>query len=84
MFENPHRTVVVLVSDFCEGASPKVLIANVRRLHESGARMLGLAALDERARPAYDKGTAEQLASAGMEIAALTPLRFAEWLVRVL
>jgi Mg-chelatase subunit ChlD len=84
LIENPHRTVVVLVTDFCEGASPKVLLANVRRLGEAGVRLLGLAALDERARPAYDKGTAEELAGAGMEIAALTPQRFAEWLVRAL
>jgi Mg-chelatase subunit ChlD len=84
LIENPHRTIVVLVTDFCEGASPTVLTANVRRLAESGVRMLGLAALDERARPAYDKGTAEELSRAGMEIAALTPKRFAEWLVKVL
>ena len=84
LIENPHKSAVVLVSDFCEGASPKVLLANVRRLAESGVRMLGLAALDERARPAYDKGTAEELSRAGMEIAALTPKRFAEWLVKAL
>jgi Mg-chelatase subunit ChlD len=83
LIENPHRTILVLVSDFCEGASPKVLIANVRRLAESGVKLLGLAALDERARPVYDKETAGDLAAAGMEIAALTPKRFAEWLVKV-
>ena len=80
LLENPHRSIVVVVSDFSEGASPKVLQSNVRRLAEAGVTMLGLAALDERARPIYDRTTAMMLAEAGMEIAALTPLRFAEWL----
>ncbi len=84
LIENPHRTIVVLITDFCEGASPQVLEANVRRLAEAGVKVLGLAALDERARPIYDRSTAEALAAAGMEIAALTPKRLAEWLVKAI
>lgn len=81
---NPSRTVVALVSDFEEGGSVSELLATVRRLKSSGVRLLGLAALDEAAEPAYDRGTARRLAEAGMEIAALTPERFAEWLGEVL
>lgn len=81
---NPSRTVVALVSDFEEGGSVSELLAAVRRLASSGVRLLGLAALDEVAEPAYDRGTAQRLAEAGMEVAALTPERFAEWLGEVL
>ena len=81
---NPSRTVVVLVSDFEEGGSVAQLLASVRRLAESGVRLLGLAALDESAEPVYDQGTARRLAESGMHVAALTPERFAEWLGEVL
>ncbi|MGI4939552.1 MAG: VWA domain-containing protein, partial [Janthinobacterium lividum] len=76
----PERTVVVLVSDFCEGAAPGPLIATVRRLAGARVTLLGLAALDDAARPDYDRAMAEQLATAGMHVAALTPEHFATWI----
>ncbi|WP_211240213.1 VWA domain-containing protein [Promicromonospora kroppenstedtii] len=81
---NPSRTVVALVSDFYEGGSVSSLLTTVRRMASSGVTMLGLAALDEAAEPVYDQGTARNLAECGMEVAALTPERFAEWLGEVL
>jgi Mg-chelatase subunit ChlD len=84
LIEDPHRTVVVLVSDFCEGASPQHLLASCRRLREGGVRLLGLAALDENANASYDTHMAEQLAADGMDIAALTPKHFAEWLAKTI
>lgn len=83
LVEQPQRTVLALVSDFCEGGSPALLLAACRRLRESGVTLLGLASLDQTAAPAYDRQMAEHLAEAGMEIAALTPKHFAEWLARV-
>lgn len=80
LVERPRRTILVLVSDFGEGGSPARLVAAVRRMAESGVRMLGLAALDEESNPYYDRQMAEQLVGAGMEIAALTPARLAKWL----
>jgi Mg-chelatase subunit ChlD len=76
----PRRTVLVLVTDFCEGADPRELVAAVRRLRGAGVRLLGLAALDARAAPFYDERTAAALAAEGMEVAALTPERLAHWL----
>ena len=81
---NPHRTVLILVSDFAEGASPARLLATCGRLRGAGVRLLGLAALDEEANPSYDVHMAEQLAARGMEIAALTPRRLAEWLAKAI
>ena len=84
LVEDPHRTIVVLISDFCEGASPRALLASCKRFREGGVRLLGLAALDETATPSYDKEMAERLAAEGMDIAALTPKRFAEWLAKTI
>ncbi len=84
LVEDPHRTIVVLISDFCEGASPRALLASCKRFREGGVRLLGLAALDETATPSYDTAMAEMLAAEGMDIAALTPKRFAEWLAKTI
>lgn len=75
----PERTILVLVSDFCEGAAPGPLLATVRRLAGARVTLLGLAALDDAARPDYDRTMAQHLASAGMHVAALTPGHFAAW-----
>ena len=51
---------------------------------EARVTLLGLAALDDQAAPDYDRGMAEKLSAAGMEIAALTPDRFADWLGEII
>jgi Mg-chelatase subunit ChlD len=84
LLENPHRTVLALISDFCEGPPPGAMLCACRRLREGGVKLIGLAALDETATPAYDHHLAGLLAEAGMEIAALTPKHFAGWLARVI
>jgi Mg-chelatase subunit ChlD len=80
----PRRTVLVLISDFCEGADPRVLYATARRLREAGVRLLGLASLDVKSNAMYDQKIAGRLADLGMEIAALTPLELAHWLAEVI
>lgn len=84
LVEQPHRTVFVLVTDFCEGAPPGELVRAVKQLAEARVKLLGLAALDGQAQPVYDRQMAERLAACGMEIAALTPQRLAHWLVKVI
>ena len=84
LVSQPGRTVLVLVTDFCEGADPRALIAACRRLREAGVKLLGLAALDADANPWYDEQLAGRLAAEGMEIAALTPLALAHWLADVM
>jgi Mg-chelatase subunit ChlD len=84
IIENPQRTIFVLVTDFCEGAPPGELTRAVRALAEARVKLLGLAALDGQAHPVYDRNMAERLAACGMEIAALTPQRLAQWLVKAI
>ncbi|MFO0817176.1 MAG: DUF5682 family protein [Pirellulales bacterium] len=76
---NPSRTLVVLVTDFDEGISVGEMLAEVRQLAESGAKLIGLAALDDDAKPRYNKGNAAAVVAAGMPVAAVSPERLAEW-----
>ena len=80
----PTRTILVLVTDFREGGSRAGLVAAIRRLRESGVRVIGLAALGSDARPSYDRDMAQQCVDAGAEVAAVTPRRLAEWIGSIL
>jgi hypothetical protein len=75
----PARTLVIVVTDFEEGGPLPALLAEVRALAESGARPLGLAALDDRGAPRFSRAVAEEVVGAGMPVAALTPLELARW-----
>ncbi|OCG15556.1 VWA containing CoxE family protein [Gilliamella sp. wkB292] len=82
--KNPSRTVVVVVSDFYEGANVTHLYRTVTRLNTNRVKMLGLAALDYQANAVYDMQISQKLADRGMLIAALTPEHFASWLAEVM
>jgi hypothetical protein len=84
LVRTPTRTIVVLVTDFFEGGPPQGMIGTIKRLCESGVRVIGLAALDAVAQPVYDKNIAERCVAAGADVAAVTPQRLAEWLGRIL
>ena len=73
LVENPHRTLVVLVSDLCEGGSVQNLLSVSRQIVESGARLLCLTALDRDAAPAYDRSAAQKMADLGAYVGAMTP-----------
>lgn len=81
---NPSRTVIALITDFEEGGSLADLLRCVRRLAEARTRLIGLAALDDHGTAVFNRSAAEKLAGLGMHIAAMTPDRFAEWLVGVM
>lgn len=76
LVDNPRRSIVAIISDFYEGGDPYRLVRTVRGLVEQGATVLGLAALDEEADPAYDRALAGRLAEAGAHMGAMTP---ADW-----
>ncbi len=80
LIEAPARAIVVLISDFYEGASPALLLQRVRALAGQRTLVLGLAALDPNADPAYDRRMAGQLVEAGAEVGAMTPGELAGWL----
>ena len=76
----PRRTIVLVVSDFEEGYEVAGLLGEIRALVEAGVTCLGLAALDDGGAPRYAVPIAEQVAAAGMPVAALTPLELARWI----
>lgn len=84
LVRDPHRTIVVLVSDFCEGADPRHLRQVVRGMKNDGCHLIGLASLEEGGGLWFDEQMASRLVSDGMEIAAVTPNKLAEWLAEVM
>jgi hypothetical protein len=75
----PSRSIVILVSDFEEGASVGRMVAEVRALIDSGVTCLGLAALDDQGVARYHQGYAAMMAGAGMPVAAVSPEHLARW-----
>ena len=80
LIRSPKRSIVVLLTDFYEGGHEMRLIRAVKRLSASGVSVLGLAALDSEAVPAYDRRLASKLVEQGAQVGAMTPGELAEWL----
>jgi uncharacterized protein with von Willebrand factor type A (vWA) domain len=80
LLESPRRSIVVIVSDFFEGASPDLLVARVQSLCQQGTTVLGLAALDEKASPSYDRDLARRLVHVGAHVGAMTPGQLVGWI----
>lgn len=78
LIENPHRTLVVLISDLYEGGSTHNLCSVSRSIIESGAKLIALTALDMTATPNYSRHVAAQLAQLGAFVGAMTPEQLAE------
>ncbi len=81
---NPHKTMVVLVSDLCEGGSTYELLNVSRGIMESGAKLICLTALDMEANPVYDRHTAQQLADLGAYVGAMTPEALGDFIGKVM
>lgn len=77
LIENPHRTLVVLISDLYEGGSTHNLCSVSRSIIESGAKLIALTALDMTATPNYSRRVAAQLAQLGAFVGAMTPEQLA-------
>jgi Mg-chelatase subunit ChlD len=80
----PGRSMVVLISDFEECGDPEPMFAQVEQLRDTGATLLGLAALDDTVIPAYNESNARRLTSLGMDIGIMTPEHLAEWVASCL
>jgi len=73
LVENPRRTIIAVISDFFEGGDANQLVRQVGGLVEQGTHVLGLAALDEQADPAYDRALGRRLVDVGAHVGAMTP-----------
>lgn len=84
LIDNPHRTMVVLVSDLCEGGSVAGLLGVSRGIIESGAKLICLTALDMEANPVYDRHTAQQMADLGAHVGAMTPEALGDFMGKIM
>ncbi|MBQ9990898.1 MAG: VWA domain-containing protein [Lachnospiraceae bacterium] len=84
LMENPHRTMVVLVSDLCEGGGVEGLIGTAAKIIESGAKLICLTALDKDANPSYDRRTGQMLADRGAYVGAMTPCQLGDFVGRIM
>ena len=82
LIDNLRRTILILITDFFEGAPAERLFSVTKQLVESGVTFLGLAALDDRAEPNYDRATAQHMVNLGIHVAAMTPGELAEWVAQ--
>jgi len=82
LIDNPRRTIIILITDFYEGAPADRLLGTAKKLLESGVTLLGLAALDDRAEPNYDRAMAERFVAMGTHVGAMTPGELAEWVAQ--
>lgn len=82
--KQPNRSILVLISDFEEGASVQHMLNTTSQLNQQGCKLLGLAALDQAANPVYDMNIAQKLQERGMQIAAMTPEHLATWFAEVM
>ena len=72
LITTPHRTIVILVSDLCEGGPVANLYKVCGDILESGAKLTALTALDRNANPMYNRTVASVLAGMGAFVGALT------------
>lgn len=84
LIDTPARTVFALITDFEEGTNPRDLYAALARMNEARVTMIGLTALADGQTPYFDATIAAHCAGLGMEIGAMTPDRFAEWLAGIM
>jgi Mg-chelatase subunit ChlD len=69
----PHETILVLISDLCEGGNRAEMLQRAGALVASGVQVVGLLALNDDGAPAYDHGLAGALAPLGIPAFACTP-----------
>lgn len=84
LIENPHRTMVILVTDLYEGYGYGNMYASAKSIIEAGAKLIVLTALDMEATPSYDKNAAQKMASLGAEVGAMTPGGLSEWIAKII
>ncbi|RYD22843.1 MAG: VWA domain-containing protein [Verrucomicrobiaceae bacterium] len=80
----PTDTVMVLVSDLCEGGSLAGMMQTAARLKESGVQLISLLALSDEGKPWYDARNAACFAEMGIPVFACTPDRFPDLMAAAL
>ena len=80
----PSDTVLVLVTDLCEGGNEREMRKKVISLVQSGVQLIVLLALNDDGAPFYDKENAQFLAELGVPAFACTPDKFPDLMAAAL
>lgn len=80
----PTDTVMVLVSDLCEGGSIAGMLQTAARLKESGVQLIALLALSDDGKPWHDTANAKRFAAMDIPVFACTPDRFPDLMAAAL
>lgn len=73
LVERPSRTILVLVTDLCEGGNVSEMRARAAQLVASGVNVICLLALSDDGAPAWDSRNAAAFAALGIPCFACTP-----------
>jgi len=84
LIERPAQTHLVLISDLYEGGDADSMRARMAALTRAGVNLIGLLALSDDGRPAYDAANAEALAALGAPVFACTPDQFPDLMASAL
>lgn len=80
----PSDTVLVLVTDLCEGGNEREMRKKMISLVQSGVQLIVLLALNDDGAPFYDKENAQFLAELGVPAFACTPDKFPDLMAATL
>ena len=80
----PTDTIMILVSDLCEGGSVAGMLKTAARLKESGVQLICLLALSDEGKPWYDTHNAAHFAAMDIPVFACTPDRFPDLIAAAL
>lgn len=78
---DPRQTVIVLISDLCDGFGYRAMYAAAKAIVQSGAKLLCLTAMDHGEGAAYSEQAAGVLSSIGASVAAKTPKELCDWII---
>jgi Mg-chelatase subunit ChlD len=82
--ERPDKTLFILITDLYEGGNPKQLVARMRQIVESRAKVVTLLALSDSGHPSYDHGMAKAFADLGIPCFGCTPKKLVALMEKVL
>ena len=80
LIETPVRTLMVMVTDLCDGAGYHNMYSSAKRIIETGVRLFILTGMDEQSQGMFDKNAAKIMAGLGARVASVTPGSLALWI----
>ena len=74
--QNPHDTIMVLITDLYEGGNERSMLARLAALKENGVQCIVLLALDDKGTPSYDRNCANKVLAMDIPVFGCTPEMF--------